>query len=564
MTQPWGQPHNLRDLTAYKPRSGLMPAGGHAELKQVDRHTDVMSAIPEVKLTWKTIRCLKFVDACERAKPERRLRKIAKKKKIKQWQYSGFDRQSRKHVDFDSTCGYPGEGPACLCKHDNAGHEVDGILKGVKSLPCRHAQDCWLNGHRHYRKKEGAARRVREAANKENARKTVKEVRQAKLVMCDYVVPQDGCDKHYHTDKVGRHACADSPVIEGKWDNVVVPPVQQDVPAQSVNAMRTPAMGDQDHLQNAPSRPATPPPMPAVIQLDDQAKAGASATVASFGPLPPAPPPPQLPAPVPAPPVMVAQQVAVVPAPLVVQVVMPPLRLARCRLFVSACSRERGPTVAAAAAAWLGSRIATNRQMRVNQVAPGHMLEQLQLENAEDVDFVPGVNFQHIGLPHAVADRTGVQHPNDDSTFSVLSLYYRQSYMGEFYQDVVAEALVDKLVAKFTIIKGDGSINASLESAIKKFTSEHPRYADMSQWDSYERYMNTIVRIANLLIIRGVRLHAACNPLSSTQILNRRGGLTGLRSRNAPSIESTPSTVLPESLSRTITHFGRRLEAIFL
>jgi hypothetical protein len=455
-------------------------------------------------------------------------------------------RQRRIDARFDSTKGYPGEGPPCTCPSDTPGKEHNDT--GRKA--CDHGINCFLHQHMHRKVKEGAARRVRERENK-TRRKTEQEVRKAPLIICAFAVPQDGCGEHFHHETIASpHYCKEWDLEDDDLRQQASARVpdglsfgflgMEDQEWTQVNAMRTPETGVQDNLPVAhplsatsdyqqPVSPKRPAPTVSVTVGEQKHDIQPQDVIPLAPPL-------------------------LVDLPQAPQVVVVPLRLQRGRLFITAPSRESDPTVPAAIAAWLGSHLSTERAMRVNNTGPGEMGEQLDLEDASHTTFKVGIG-KHVGLPERVGLHTGYQHPTDELTCSMLQNYYLHSYEGEYYVDVVHEALVNPHTDKFTVVKGDGQLNGSLESMVRKFLREHPRFAEMTTFDHYEYFLNTITRIANLLILRGARNQASCNPLGAVQILNTKGGLTSMRSRNAPSITRPQSDAKSSRILSTISRF---------
>lgn len=105
---------------------------------------------------------------------------------------------------FDSTLGYPGEGP-CTCVWQGATPQEQENVGEV----CRFNISCQFAGHYHKKAKTQAERRIAEKKKKENGKK--EKAKKAPLVACWYITPQGcGIPTHHHPITQSEiHLCSD-------------------------------------------------------------------------------------------------------------------------------------------------------------------------------------------------------------------------------------------------------------------------------------------------------------------------------------------------------------------
>lgn len=459
-------------------------------------------------------------------------RKCSPKKKRKAWQRM----RSLRHVDFDSTKGFPGEGP-CRCKT-----VAPVTVENDGRKECAAGSYCPFEGHYHREPLTAAARRMREKNMREGAaKKKTPEKKKARLVECEYVTAA-ACKNttcHFHFGDAALHACPD----DDQDHKIADDDVKHD-DAAFVKPKATPVRGDQGNLRMQQA-------------MDDAAGLGLD----DIMPVPPQrrpmqpqqpPPPPQQPIvrPPPIAPLLPAQQAPqpVLPPPAAPIQPAPPVALA---------AAAPPPVVAPVLRAEGEEDYEDIRGLRdVRDIERGLLfvtlpcVESLGLEEqfsqfdvAEQEgafpSYVRGVGHTRTVRPRRgcwerkwrwrrftllcfqfhlwwwcrVTPFTGVVH--------LLAAYYRHVVAGRYYRAVVNRAMSDLKLNKYTVIRGDSQLNPNFQSAVKHYMSQF-KHLDRDQvvWN------NTMIRIINLFVARESMLAAAGNPFRTTLILNRPEGRT--------------------------------------
>lgn len=481
---------------------------------------------------------------------------------------------------FDSSKGYPGEGP-CDCKTVVAAT----IANDDKYLACRFDTVCIRESHYHRQASFGAAKRLKERkpvgpGGKPSSKKPNNKKKDAVLQECEFLTASAcGIAGHVHvSDVVQLHECdsSDSKELDDITNGLNLNPTYgADTPL--------PAAGDQVHLSSGfsdgeedfspvlPKLPITsrvvfgapagyneqkhglvvPPPIvvPAVLNQPPAPLLPAPAPVIPVPPVvPPAPVivPVQPPAPPPPPPP---------PAPLVIteedeakyrqELVTLFVTLPNLEDEVDDDNDENG--------CFLRFVIFT---LRVIWYPFDLMYRCYMWVRRRDLVYTQIVDEFNIGdnlygirdVRHDVKiTRARCCRPQRDTFITkvarLMANYYRHCYKGLVYSTVVANALATIRIA---VIKGDGKINPSIEIAVDTYLRNRDDFDIISGRPKV--YNNTLIRIINCLVARGLVRSGASNPFKDTAILNRIAGRSVTTLPNAPYIVKQRSNVPYKSL----------------
>lgn len=106
---------------------------------------------------------------------------------------------------------------------------------------------------------------------------------------------------------------------------------------------------------------------------------------------------------------------------------------------------------------------------------------------------------------------------------------YPHTYIGEVYTEVARRVLRDKQVAKYNAAAGDGSINPNIQSAVVRAMEA---ISDTMKWRP-DPWADTFIYIVNQLYLKGLRMRAAMNTTSTTP-LNSHTGPSAMCARGGP------------------------------
>jgi len=173
--------------------------GGYAVKGFATTHVDVMSAVGvnEVKLNDRPVVAVCFEDSEGRwlELPRRGTRGRGKVRGSRTVRPEQRSRRKKGGKRFDSTRGYPGEGP-CSCR--NGVETMAEVSFDAKE--CKFDAACLIAGHWHKKHKKGAARRLAEQKKKSGRKTSV-------MLFCQEVLPLRCDTPHCHNGESALHYC---------------------------------------------------------------------------------------------------------------------------------------------------------------------------------------------------------------------------------------------------------------------------------------------------------------------------------------------------------------------